>query len=217
MRIVWIIILVLLLLGQFITYLKTGKPLPGTTTPAEGHFQGFEKLVSETRVAWKDALEAIPPDHPEPRENGEDRLLRREHLMLELRDREEALTRTGAEIKISSGLTAWFAAASRYSLSPGGGLDWMGYLTGLDGWLTILAGAGGEVAVERSFLIPGHSTGPPVLSFELRGSVPAIGSILLDYQSRFPEWQLDELDLVKEQPGEQPWVRGTFTFLGAGV
>ncbi|NDV62713.1 hypothetical protein G0Q06_09650 [Puniceicoccales bacterium CK1056] len=213
MRIFWILLLVLLLLGQLITFVSSKTPVPVIQPLAVEASEGLYELVSETREVWKDAVYytlnpvEISTGKPES-------LLDREQFMLELRDLEQTLGNSGGEYLITKELSRWFNASSGQGASKGNHSGISSYLAGLKGWMETCSSSAPHISLERSFLNPEISSDYPCLSFEMSGSAFDLGSFLIDYEDRFPEWQLKELDLMKSAEDDSWWLRGSFVFEG---
>lgn len=209
MRVFWILLVLLLVIGQLITLFRGHSRIPVSQYPAVDGVPGLDELAGEIRSVWKASLRDPDTIRLEPVKNLSSGLLVRGELLLTLRDMEQILGESGCETGISGQLADWLPATGQNG--PTGIMD---YLAGIKGWLDVLAGSGEQVSPERSVLYPEAGSDYPCLSFELRGHPLELGRVVLEHETRFPGWYLKELDMVHEGGATPWWLRGSFVFTG---
>lgn len=215
MRFIWLVLFAVLLLGQLLAFLSGRMPARnGLPAAATSSSPALASVAAQTRDAWLEAIGDTPPAGREGPLPGGGTLLERGQLLLQLRDAETELARLHADVRISRDLDAWIRAAAGRSGEAAHGSELIEYIGGLLGWLQPFITPADNVVLERSFLNPDSGSPFPTLAFELKGAPSALGARLLEYEDRFRNWHLRELDLNRTGSDGGWWLRGSYAFGG---
>ena len=137
-----------------------------------------------------------------------DAILKREDLIIELRQLQEDLLLNGVDAEIVEDLEAFMAGLNgRESTTL---LNQ--YIRALIQWIESLEEGEGNCRMRRLALHPPGGGSLPQVAFELSGSLPEIGRRMHRSASGPSPWSLMEMDILPEGDHGGWWVRGSCSF-----
>jgi len=208
MNSIWTILWVILLLCQVITVWLSRQILGELELPPADLDRQLLDLANDTNEIWLDRAACENDPGKTVTVSRNESLMKRESLILELRELEETSLSEGVEMEIIEDLQAYLktldGSESVITINA--------YITGLIGWLQPHSGSDAACRLERASLYPSGIIDFPVLAFEMSGVPEAMGKRLLAGTDMGSRWNLDELDLVMNEHGSGYWLRGSCTF-----
>ena len=208
MKSIWAILWVILLLCQVVTVWISRQMLGDLELPPADLDRQLLDLANDTNEFLLDraACENDPGNTVTVSRN--ESLMRRESLILELRELQNAILSEGVEMEIIEDIQAYLktldGSESVTTINA--------YIAGLIGWLQPHSSGEAACRLERVSLYPARLTDFPVLAFEMSGVPQTMGERLLAGTDMGSRWNLDELDLVMNENGSAYWLRGSCTF-----
>jgi hypothetical protein len=211
----WLYLWLALLLAQVLTLWLSRRERSGNHPAGDILDAELVSLAAMTNEQWQGLLPPSGNPRPEPASTAEEELLRREELILRIREREELLAGMGVEVRLVEELKAWFAGGA--GTNPG----WSSgprnrFLSDLAAWLDPFVRGGPDCGLERLSLLPDGDSPFPAITFELAGEPPALGRRLLSLEQAGEAWSLQEIDLLRFPGDNSWWMRGSFIFTEKG-
>ncbi|MGA1204203.1 MAG: hypothetical protein ACO3ZW_00110 [Opitutales bacterium] len=206
----WIYLWVLMLLTQLLTVWASRRIAGELDLPPVPGDPELLQLATVTNQQWRILAGFSTGSAGGGRKGtGEDLLVRREELLLKLKDIEEVLGERGGEFSLAEDLQAYLAVAE----NSGNPATINAYLDGLIKWMEPHVELDSLSRLQKLAIYPGTNATLPLFSFELGGDPRVMGSLLLESSSLSPGWALQEMDLVLSG-GWDGWIRGSCAFLG---
>jgi hypothetical protein len=168
-------------------------------------------LIRLTNRQWENLLDPAPcPDDPA---THEERLLKRESIILQLRDMETALAGSGSQIAVVDDLQKWLEGR----IDDVAGCPVQEYLRNLLNWISPYAAQEPPCVLQRLSLHPDSKSRFPSLAFELAGEPADMGRSVMTFENSLPAWRLNEMDLYRPEDKGSWWMRGSMSFINEGL
>lgn len=212
----WIYLWLAMLIAQVLTFWLSRRARAGNHPVGDGMDAELVSLAAMTNDRWQQLLPPGPGSGPGLDAGAGDELLRREELLLGIRERERLLAGWGVEVGIVDDLKAWLAVGGEENRGSPSGHSRNRFLADLVDWLDPFVREERDCPLKRLSLHPDTHSPFPAIAFELAGDPPELGRRLLSLDRAGQAWSLREMDLLRFPENDGWWLRGSFVFREEG-